>query len=114
MELLGKNKEIGDIRKLSIPSLEKLSKEVNEFIISSVSETGGHLASNLGTTDLIVALLKVFNFEKDKIVFDVGHQSYAYKILTGRKEEFKTLRKYNGLSGFPKRHESKYDFFTVA
>ena len=111
MELLGKNKEIGDIRKLTIPSLEKLSKEVNEFIISSVSETGGHLASNLGTTDLIVALLKVFNFEKDKIVFDVGHQSYAYKILTGRKEEFKTLRKYNGLSGFPKRRESKYDFF---
>ena len=111
MEILGKINEIGDIRKLTILSLEKLSKEVNEFIISSVAETGGHLASNLGTTDLTVALLKVFNFDKDKIVFDVGHQAYAYKILTGRKDDFKTLRKYQGLSGFPKRHESKYDFF---
>ena len=111
MEILGKIHEIGDIRKLTIPALEKLSKEVNEFIISSVAETGGHLASNLGTTDLTVALLKVFNFDKDKIVFDVGHQAYAYKILTGRKDDFKTLRKYQGLSGFPKRHESKYDFF---
>ena len=111
MKILDRIQGIEDIRKLNIDNLNKLSQEINKFIISSVSETGGHLASNLGTVDLTIALLKVFNFEKDKIVFDVGHQAYTYKILTGRKEEFKSLRKYKGLSGFPKRYESKYDFF---
>ncbi len=106
-------KDIRDIQKLNITELKDLSKEINSFILESVSKTGGHLASNLGVTDLTVALFKVFDFNRDKIVFDVGHQSYAYKILTGRKDDFKTLRKYNGLSGFPKKEESKYDFFNT-
>ncbi len=102
-----------DIKKLNIDELNELSKEIKAFILESVSKTGGHLASNLGVTDLTVALFKVFDFNKDKIIFDVGHQSYAYKILTGRKNEFNTLRKLNGISGFPKIEESKYDFFNT-
>lgn len=105
--------KIEDIKDLSINELETLSKEIREFILKSVSKTGGHLASNLGVTDLTVALFKVFDFNQDKIVFDVGHQAYTYKILTGRKEMFDKLRKSNGLSGFPKKEESKYDFFNT-
>ena len=105
--------KIEDIKKLNIAELKFLSKEVNKFILENVSKTGGHLASNLGVTDLTIALLKVFDFNKDKIIFDVGHQAYAYKILTGRKNLFKNLRKYKGLSGFPKIEESKYDFFNT-
>ena len=109
--MLDSIKSIEDVKNLTIEELKTLSKEVNEFILNNVSNTGGHLGSNLGVTDLTIALLKVFDFNKDKIIFDVGHQSYAYKILTGRKEKFENLRKYKGLSGFPKREESKYDFF---
>ena len=111
--MIDKLKDITDIQKLNINELKELSKEINSFILESVSETGGHLASNLGVTDLTVALFKVFDFNCDKIIFDVGHQAYAYKILTGRKDKFSSLRKYNGLSGFPKREESKYDFFNT-
>lgn len=100
-----------DIKRLNREKDELLSKEIREFLIESVSKTGGHLASNLGVVDLTLSLFKAFDFEKDKIVWDVGHQSYVYKILTGRKDGFKTLRQYNGMSGFPKREESKYDYF---
>ena len=111
--MLEKINQIEDIKKLNIEELKILSKEINKFILESVSTTGGHLASNLGVTDLTVALFKVFDFNEDKIVFDVGHQTYAYKILTERKKYFNCLRKYKGLSGFPKIEESKYDFFNT-
>ncbi len=100
-----------DLKKLNDDDLETLSEEIREFLIESVSKTGGHLASNLGVVDLTVSLFKVFDFSNDKIVWDVGHQSYVYKILTGRKDGFKNLRKFNGMSGFPKRSEIKYDHF---
>jgi len=96
---------------LSKIELEVLADEIREFLIDSVSKTGGHLASNLGVVELTISLFKTLDLEKDKIVWDVGHQSYVHKVLTGRKEMFSTLRKYNGLSGFPKRSESKYDTF---
>ena len=102
---------VNDVKKLTLTELKKLSSEIQEFIIDNVSNTGGHLASNLGVIDLTIALVYTFNFDYDKIIFDVGHQTYPYKILTGRKRLFNTLRKYKGLSGFPKRSESKYDFF---
>lgn len=102
-----------DLEKLNIKQLNQLSEEVRDYMLKVISENGGHVASNFGIVELTVALLKVFDFDKDKIVFDVGHQSYPYKILTGRRDAFKTLRKYKGISGFPKREESKYDFFDV-
>ncbi|MBE6063613.1 MAG: 1-deoxy-D-xylulose-5-phosphate synthase [Clostridium butyricum] len=111
MKLLDKLKFPEDIKKLTIEDLESLSEEIREFLIESVSKTGGHLASNLGVVDLTISLFKSFDFNNDKIVWDVGHQSYVYKILTGRKDGFKNLRKFNGMSGFPKRCESKYDYF---
>ena len=100
-----------DIKKLTPKDTEILSDELREFLIESVSKTGGHLASNLGVVDLTLSLFKAFDFEKDKIVWDVGHQSYVYKVLTGRKDGFKNLRQFNGMSGFPKRNESNYDCF---
>lgn len=102
---------VNDVKKLTLTELKKLSSEMQEFIIDNVSNTGGHLSSNLGVIDLTIALVYTFDFDYDKIIFDVGHQTYPYKILTGRKRLFNTLRKYKGLSGFPKRSESKYDFF---
>lgn len=102
-----------DLEKLNIKQLNQLSQEVRDYMLEVISKNGGHVASNFGIVELTIALIKVFNFDKDKIVFDVGHQSYPYKILTGRREAFKTLRKYKGISGFPKREESKYDFFDV-
>ena len=98
-----------DIKKLSLSELETLCGEIRSFLVNSVSQTGGHLASNLGVVELTVALHKVFNVPEDKIVFDVGHQSYVHKILTGRRDRFNTLRQLNGLSGFPKRAESECD-----
>lgn len=100
-----------DIKKLNFEELEVLAKELREFMLENISKTGGHVASNLGIVELTLALFKCFNFDEDKIVFDVGHQCYPYKILTGRKNEFNSLRQYKGISGFPKREESKYDFF---
>ena len=99
------------LKDLSNEELENLGKDIRDFIIENVSETGGHLSSNLGITDLTIAMLKVFDINKDKIIFDVGHQTYAYKILTGRAKMFKNLRKLGGLNGFQKKSESKYDFY---
>ncbi|MBP7072228.1 MAG: 1-deoxy-D-xylulose-5-phosphate synthase [Clostridia bacterium] len=100
-----------DLKKLSYQELEVLSKELRDYVIKVVSENGGHLASNLGVVELTLALHRVFDTPRDKIVWDVGHQSYIHKIITGRRESFKTLRKINGISGFPKREESVYDSF---
>jgi len=104
------NKE-NDIKKIPKSEYKKLAKEIRRFIVDNVSKTGGHLASNLGAVELTIALHYVLDLPKDKIVWDVGHQSYTHKILTGRKEEFSKLRKYSGLSGFPKRNESECDVF---
>lgn len=100
-----------DVKRLGIRELKQLCSEIREFLIENVSKTGGHLASNLGVVELTVALERVFNFPDDKIIFDVGHQAYVHKILTGRRDMFGTLRKFGGLSGFPKRSESEYDVF---
>ena len=100
-----------DVKKLDSQELERLCQELREEILSIVSKTGGHLASNLGVIELTTALHYVFDFPKDKVVWDVGHQSYAHKLLTGRKNRFHTLRQYEGISGFPKRDESPYDSF---
>lgn len=102
-----------DIKNLDTKKLNQLSKEIREFIIDSVSKTGGHLASSLGVVEVTLALHYVFDFKEDKIVWDVGHQAYIHKILTGRKNMFGTLRQYNGLSGFPKITESDYDHFNT-
>lgn len=100
-----------DLKGLSLKEKKELAQEIREFLIDKVSSNGGHLASNLGVVELTIALLSSFDFDKDKVIFDVGHQSYVYKILTGRKNDFDKLRKYKGLRGFPYRKESKYDFF---
>lgn len=102
-----------DIRKLNFAELAKLAQEIRELIIKTVSSTGGHLASSLGTVELTLALHYVFNTPEDKIVWDVGHQSYTHKIITGRKDRFSTLRKKDGISGFPRREESPFDTFNV-
>lgn len=102
-----------DLKKLSIEEKETLAIEIRKYILEIVSKNGGHLASNLGVVELTIALHSVFNFPKDKIVWDVGHQTYVHKILTGRKEALKTLRKLNGIAGFPKTNESKYDNFNT-
>jgi 1-deoxy-D-xylulose-5-phosphate synthase len=102
-----------DIKKLSVAQLEELADEIREFILSSVSKTGGHLASNLGVVELTLALHHVFDFRKDKLLWDVGHQCYTHKIITGRKDGFKRLRRSDGISGFPNPAESEYDQFVV-
>jgi len=102
-----------DIRKLGVKQLEQLAEELRSFLIEKVSITGGHLASNLGVVELTLALHKVFRTPQDKIIWDVGHQSYVHKILTGRKEYFDTLRQLDGLSGFPKSSESCCDSFNT-
>lgn len=109
--VLDKIKQPNDIKKLSPEELETLSKEIRQFMITSLSKTGGHLASNLCSVELTMALHMVMDLPKDKIVWDVGHQSYTHKILTGRKDGFKTLRSYGGMSGFPKPDESPCDAF---
>ncbi|WP_028574393.1 1-deoxy-D-xylulose-5-phosphate synthase [Desulfonatronovibrio hydrogenovorans] len=101
------------IRDLKPEELECLASQVRELIIRVVSKNGGHLAPSLGVVDLTVALMNVFDFEKDQIIWDVGHQAYAYKILTGRKDHFHTLRKIEGISGFPRMDESEFDHFGV-
>jgi 1-deoxy-D-xylulose-5-phosphate synthase len=102
-----------DVKELSLESLKLLAAEIREMIIDTVSKRGGHLASSLGTVELTLALLKVFSPPRDRIVFDVGHQAYAYKILTGRRDVFHTLRTRGGIAGFPKRQESECDIFDV-
>jgi len=102
-----------DIKKLDLEQLEKLADEIRHYLIEKVSVTGGHLASNLGVVELTLALFKVFDLPEDKIIWDVGHQSYVHKILTGRREQFDSLRQLGGISGFPKSCESEYDCFNT-
>jgi 1-deoxy-D-xylulose-5-phosphate synthase len=102
-----------DVKKLSVPELRTLAEEIRQFILTSVSKTGGHLASNLGVVELTVALHCVFDFAKDKLLWDVGHQCYTHKIITGRKDKFDQLRHSGGISGFPNPVESEYDQFAV-
>lgn len=102
-----------DIRKLNLSQLNRLALELRSFLVESVSKTGGHLASNLGIVELTLAIHYCFDTPKDKIVWDVGHQAYIHKIITGRKDDFDTLRQLDGLSGFPKPSESEYDTFTA-
>ncbi len=109
--VLDKIKEPNDIKKLRESELPILAGEIREFLLQKISENGGHLASNLGTVELTMAMHLVFELPKDKIVWDVGHQSYTHKLLTGRREGFDQLRKYGGMSGFPKRKESPCDSF---
>ncbi|MGN0949307.1 MAG: 1-deoxy-D-xylulose-5-phosphate synthase [Mitsuokella sp.] len=111
--LLDKIEKPEDVKKLTVRELTELASEIRHFIIDTVSQNGGHLAPNLGTVELTLALYSVFQFPKDKLVWDVGHQAYTHKILTGRKEAFSTLRKKGGITGFPNRFESPYDAFGV-
>ena len=109
--VLEKINQANDIKKLNKEELPILADEIREFLIKKISVSGGHLASNLGVVELTMALHLVLDFPKDKLIFDVGHQSYTHKLLTGRKEGFDELRKYGGMSGFPKRGESDCDSF---
>ena len=111
--LLEKIKEAADLKRYSVSELERLAKELRAFIVETVAENGGHLAPSLGTVELTLALYSVFNFPKDKLIWDVGHQAYSHKILTGRRERFHTLRQKGGITGFPNRFESDYDAFGV-
>lgn len=110
-EILNKYKDAKDIKKMKYDELDKFAKEIRSFLIDKVSKTGGHLASNLGVVELTLSLYNVFDFDKDRLVWDVGHQAYIHKILTGRKDKFDLLRTFGGISGFPKREESRYDMF---
>ena len=109
--MLEKIQKPNDIKKIPADQLPALAEEIREFIIDSLSKTGGHLASNLGVVELTIAMHRVFDLPKDKLIWDVGHQSYTHKILTGRKDGFETLRREGGISGFPKRSESDCDVF---
>lgn len=109
--MLEKIQKPNDIKKIPADQLPALADEIREFIIESLSKTGGHLASNLGVVELTIAMHRVFDLPKDKLIWDVGHQSYTHKILTGRKDGFETLRREGGISGFPKRSESDCDVF---
>ena len=111
--LLDKLGQPEDIRKYSLFELESLAKEIRQLIIETVSQNGGHLAPSLGTVELTLALYSVFKFPQDKLIWDVGHQAYTHKILTGRKDKFSTLRQKGGITGFPNRFESPYDAFGV-
>ena len=104
----------GDLRRLPRAQLKGLADEVRECVLQNVSRTGGHLSSNLGTVELTIALHYVFNTPHDRLVWDVGHQTYPHKILTGRRERMPTLRQLGGISGFPRREESEYDTFGTA
>ncbi|MEK6212405.1 MAG: 1-deoxy-D-xylulose-5-phosphate synthase, partial [Pseudomonadota bacterium] len=113
-ELLEKISNPSDLRALERKQLAELARELRDYLIHSVANTGGHLSSNLGTVELTVALHYVFNTPHDRLVWDVGHQTYAHKILTGRRERMSTLRQYGGVAGFPRRIESEYDTFGTA
>jgi 1-deoxy-D-xylulose-5-phosphate synthase len=114
MNLLETINEPAQLRKLARTQLTPLADELRQYLLESVSKTGGHLSSNLGTVELTIALHYVFNTPHDRIVWDVGHQTYSHKILTGRRERMHTLRQFDGISGFPKRDESEYDTFGTA
>ena len=112
--LLNRIQSPADVRRLSRPELKQLATELRDHLLKSVSRTGGHLSSNLGTVELTIALHHVFDTPDDRLVWDVGHQTYPHKILTGRRDRMPTLRQYGGLSGFPRRDESEYDTFGTA
>ena len=112
-KLLSSINSPADLRRLSPKQLTQLAKEVRDLIIRVVSKKGGHLASNLGVVELTIALHYVFDFSRDKVIWDVGHQTYTHKIITGRRDDFHTLRRYGGISGFPRREESEYDHFNT-
>src|SRR6201993_5438165 len=114
MNLLEKIDSPADVRKLARTQLTPLAHELRSFLLDSVSKTGGHLSSNLGTVELTIALHYVFDTPEDRIVWDVGHQTYPHKILTGRREGMARLRMNDGISGFPRRSESRYDTFGAA
>ena len=111
--MIEKINSVGDVKKLNIEEQKQLAEEIRKYILEIVSNNGGHLASNLGVVEVTIALHTVFDLPEDKIVWDVGHQTYVHKILTGRKEQLKTLRKLNGISGFPKTNESNTDCFNT-
>jgi 1-deoxy-D-xylulose-5-phosphate synthase len=113
-ELLASIHSPADLRKLDRAQLQPLAEELRGFVLESVSKTGGHLSSNLGTVELTIALHYVFNTPFDRVIWDVGHQTYAHKILTGRRDAMPTLRQFGGISGFPRRSESEYDTFGTA
>jgi len=98
-----------DLKSLSLKELRQLAREIRALILKVVSKNGGHLSPNLGVVELTLALHYVFDAPRDKIIWDVGHQCYTHKIITGRKDRFATLRKYKGICGFPSREESEYD-----
>ena len=100
-----------DIKNIKPQDYKRLAREIRSFLIEKVSKTGGHLASNLGVVELTMALHLFFDFHKDNLIWDVGHQTYTHKLLTGRKDQFDTLRQMGGISGFPKRKESPADAF---
>ena len=109
--LLDRINQPSDLKKLNAKQVEQLCAEIRHFLLENISKTGGHLASNLGTVELTVALHRVLETPKDKIVFDVGHQCYTHKLLTGRRKQFDHLRQLNGISGFPNPNESEHDAF---
>ncbi|NLJ35069.1 MAG: 1-deoxy-D-xylulose-5-phosphate synthase, partial [candidate division WS1 bacterium] len=109
--LLDKIKSPQDLKGLSVEQLETLAKQIRTRLITTVSATGGHLAPNLGTVELTIALHTVFDSPHDKLIWDVGHQSYTHKLLTGRADRLHTIRQFDGLSGFPRRDESEHDAF---
>lgn len=109
--ILENYKGIHEIKHMSLKQQQQLAGEIREFLIENVSKTGGHLASNLGVVELTLSLFNILDLDKDKLIWDVGHQAYVHKLLTGRKEKFNTLRQFGGISGFPKSSESIYDFF---
>lgn len=113
MQILPQLKSTDDIHKLDVQQLATLARELRTFLVETVAKTGGHLAPSLGTVELTLALYRVFHFPDDKLVWDVGHQAYTHKILTGRRDSFPTLRQKGGITGFPNRFESPYDAFGV-
>ena len=113
MKLIDKINFPKDLRKLNLKDKKQLATEIREYILEVTSKNGGHLASNLGVVELTIALHSVFNTPSDKVIWDVGHQSYVHKILTGRKDKMKSLRQHKGISGFPKTKESEFDTFNT-
>ena len=111
--MLEKINQPEDVKKLTIKEKQELTEEIRKYIIEVVAENGGHLASNLGVVELTIALHSIFNVPEDKFIWDVGHQSYVHKIITGRKEQLKNIRQLNGIAGFPKTKESETDCFNT-
>lgn len=113
MSILERIHSPADLKALPAEEIPALCAELRSFLVENLAKTGGHLASNLGAVELTVAIDRVYSTEKDRLVFDVGHQSYVHKILTGRREAFSTLRQFGGIAGFPKPDESVHDAFVA-